>query len=159
MSFRELFHPVLRTGKKKEVSDLRSHFDSLFDNFFGDWSKDFSMIKDSGFKEFSPSVNFIEGENEYTLEAEVPGMDKENISVELHGDSLILSGTKKEESTEKKEKVHRREFSYGSFKRVFTLPVDVDRDSVKAYFEKGVLKVKLMKKPELVSDKKKVPVN
>jgi HSP20 family protein len=96
---------------------------------------------------FQPSVDVIEEDEDVRIEVEVPGMSIEDLSVTVGEDSVIVRGEKKPEETEGAG-VHRRERSYGAFRRVIHLPVDVDRDKAEATFRNGVLAILLPKSHE-----------
>ncbi len=90
-------------------------------------------------------VDIKEKDKEYVLEAEIPGVDKDDILLELKDNVLTIAVERKEEVNEEKENYIRRERRYGSFRRSFYVD-DVDQDKIKAKFKNGVLKVKLPKK-------------
>jgi HSP20 family protein len=94
---------------------------------------------------WTPDVDIIEEEKELLLTAELPGMKKEDVQLEIAEGTLTLKGEKKVEK-EKKEGTYRVfERSYGAFERSFVLPRSVDPNNIKADFEDGVLKIHLPK--------------
>jgi HSP20 family protein len=95
---------------------------------------------------WTPAVDIYENSDFVVVKAELPGVEKNQISVEVKGGILSLRGERKFEKEVKEESFHRIERSYGSFQRSFSLPVSVDQDQVTARFEDGVLEVKLPKK-------------
>lgn len=99
-------------------------------------------------RELAPPVDISEAEDEYVVSAEVPGVKKEDITVELHEGVLTIRGEKKSEREEKKEKGRYLERSFGAFSRAFTLPADANPDRIEAKFKDGVLDVRIAKKPE-----------
>ncbi len=114
-----------------------------------DWLTDF-FDSDLGVadSEFSPAVDIAETEDAYVVKAELPGLTKDDVNLELRENTLILSGERKQESEEKKKDYHRVESRYGSFSRSFLLPSNIDTDNVDAKFKDGMLEVTLHKKPE-----------
>ncbi|HVT14018.1 MAG TPA: Hsp20/alpha crystallin family protein [Fimbriimonadaceae bacterium] len=92
-----------------------------------------------------PPVDIKETDKELTFVAEIPGMLRENIEVEMVGDTLILKGKKEEERTEEKEGWVRKERSHGSFQRSFRLDVPVKAEEITAEYKEGLLKVVLPK--------------
>jgi len=92
-----------------------------------------------------PPVDITEDTKEYTIKAELPGLNKENVKVTVENGVLEITGERKEEKEEKDKKHHRIERSYGSFHRSFTLPEDSSGEKVTAGFKDGVLKVHLPK--------------
>ncbi|VBB46898.1 Heat shock protein Hsp20 [uncultured Paludibacter sp.] len=122
-------------------------FDRFFDNGeLMDWSnKNYSKTNTT-----LPSVNVKENENEYQIEVAVPGFDKKDFKIEVHNDVLSISSEKKENSEEKDEngRYTKREFSYQSFCRSFTLPHTVDGEKIEANYDKGILNVVIPKREE-----------
>lgn len=97
-----------------------------------------------------PAVNVEETKDDIILSAELPGMDKDNISIDLENNVLTISGEKAEERTEGEEdrRYHLWERRYGSFQRSFTLPRTVKADDIRASFDNGVLRVRMPKVAE-----------
>ncbi len=102
-----------------------------------------------------PSVNIAENEKEYRLEVAAPGFSKDEFVIEAEHDTLTISGDKKVEKSDEKEDYKRKEFSYESFKRSFTLPEIVDAENISAVYENGILNVRLPKKVEALKQAKK----
>lgn len=106
---------------------------------------------------FAPAVDVSENDGEYAITAELPGVKKEDVTVEVHGGVLTIRGEKRSEREEKGEHGRHFERSFGSFSRSFTLPADVDADHVQAGFKDGVLTVQVRKseaaKPKTVAIK------
>jgi HSP20 family protein len=96
----------------------------------------------------SPAVDITEADDKYVVTAEVPGVKREDLTVELQDGVLSIRGEKKSEREETKEKARYLERSYGAFTRAFTLPADANPDRVSATFENGVLKVEVAKRAE-----------
>lgn len=94
---------------------------------------------------FSPSVDLSETDNAYELRMDIPGMEAKDIDVQVHGNVVTLSGTRKEEKTEKGKTFHRVERRTGSFSRTMTLPCAIKEDEVAAEYISGVLTVALPK--------------
>lgn len=127
-------------------SDMRhSSLDSVFDTFF---NRNFDSI-DGGLALGTtvPAVNIIEEENSFNVEVAAPGLHKDQFRMNLDNNILTISAENKDEK-EYKGKVTRREFSYSTFERSFTLPDSVDGDKIKADYKEGVLKITLPKKEE-----------
>lgn len=129
-------------------------FSSLLDDVFNRSIMDFVG---NDMMQSSPMVNIIEHEDNYTVEVAAPGMKKEDFDVQIVKDNLVIKGEKKQESEDKDSKGNftRREFNYQSFTKRYTLSEDINRDSVDAKYENGVLhivleKVKDEEKPEAV---------
>ncbi|WP_324721383.1 Hsp20/alpha crystallin family protein [Salinimicrobium sp. HB62] len=123
---------------------------SIFDDMFKtDWmdngSNGLSRIGTS-----VPAVNIAENDDSFTLEVAAPGMSKKDFNLELDNGVLTISSEVKKED-EKKEnggRFTRREFSYTSFKRAFSLPESVDPEKISAKYNEGVLKIELPKRED-----------
>jgi HSP20 family protein len=103
-----------------------------------------------------PSVDLYEEKDEIVVKSDLPGMSKEDVTVQLSGDTLTIKGEKKKEEEVKEKDYHRRERSYGEFVRTLTLPCEVKGEQVKATFKDGVLEIRLPKSEE--AKKKSVQV-
>ncbi|MBC7888959.1 MAG: Hsp20/alpha crystallin family protein [Ferruginibacter sp.] len=97
-----------------------------------------------------PAVNIRENNENFLVEMAAPGMNKHDFKVELNGNSLTITSEKNfEEEPKEEERYSRKEFSYQSFSRIFTLPKDVvDADKIEAKYENGVLYLVIPKKEE-----------
>ncbi len=105
-----------------------------------------------------PTVDLFEEKEDVVVKAEIPGMDKDNIEVNLTDHTLTIKGEKKKEEEVKEENYYRSERSYGSFFRTIELPKDVHTDKVKATFKNGVLEVRMPKTEEAKAKEIKVKV-
>lgn len=151
---------------KREPGWAISPFDHLerqFEEFFG---RPFSLLGQPWWparrmfelEEPAPSVDIFEEGGDVVLKAELPGMTKQDISVNLTDHIITISGEKKKEEKVEKKDFFRLERSYGSFTRSFELPVDVKADQVKAKFRDGVLEVRLPMTEEAKKKAKSVPI-
>ncbi|MBU0559094.1 MAG: Hsp20/alpha crystallin family protein [Bacteroidetes bacterium] len=104
---------------------------------------------------FFPKIDISEKEDSIHIDAEIPGVKKEDLKITLQDNILTLEGEKKKEVEEKDQNDFRSERCYGSFKRSFTLPNEVDSDKVEAKYDNGMLKV-ILKKVEAKKPKEKV---
>jgi HSP20 family protein len=102
-----------------------------------------------------PSVNIKERENDFKIDLAVPGMDKKDLSIEVENGLLVVSGERKEEMKENNEKITRREFHYGSFKRSFTLPESANAEQITASYKDGLLSLTVAKQDDSKSKSKK----
>lgn len=118
-------------------------FRSLLEEFFGEAPPDWTRAG-TGF----PTVDITESDGDYKVRAELPGVAKNDVSVELEQGMLSIRGEKKSRRDEKNEKGRRLECSYGAFSRSFTLPQDADAERISAAFKDGVLEVTIAKRPE-----------
>jgi HSP20 family protein len=99
---------------------------------------------------WNPSVDIYETDDALVIKAELPGVSKDDVSIDVHQNTLTLRGQRKHEAEVKDEQYHRVERSYGSFQRSFTLPSTIDYEKVQATFKDGVLELHL---PRLESAK------
>jgi HSP20 family protein len=122
---------------------------NLFNDFFNrDWL-DWTTRNFSDTNTTLPSVNILEGTDSYEVDMAAPGLEKKDFKIELNHGVLTISSERKVENETKKEKQFtRREFSYQSFSRSFTLPGTVESEKISAKYENGVLKVVIPKKDE-----------
>lgn len=122
----------------------RYTYPTVFDEFFKDIWNDANGT--SGSASYVPSTNVWEDKDKFNVELSAPGYTKEDIKVEIDDNVLTVSAEHKTEA-EKAEKTYtRKEFSYGSFKRSFTLPETVNTESINAKYENGILRLELPKK-------------
>lgn len=103
-----------------------------------------------------PAVNIKENETGYHLELAIPGKNKEDFKVEVDKDVLTISMETKTEDEKTGDNYTRKEFSYTSFKRSFTLPETVDSEKIKASYKDGILSFSLPKKDEALPKPKRM---
>ena len=115
------------------------NWDSVLDRFFDDSPLDLGR---------SPAVDVREGEKEYTMEVELPGLTEKDLEVNVENNLLTLSSKKEEDRKEEKKNYLVRERRSFEFKRSFSLPEDVQRDGINAEFKNGLLTLTLPKSPE-----------
>lgn len=96
--------------------------------------------------EWAPRVDISESDGTYLFKADLPGMNKQDVSVTLAGDMLTIQGERKRESEETKPHFHRMERTIGSFSRSFSLPEDADPGSIHAHCENGELTISIARK-------------
>jgi HSP20 family protein len=130
--------------RMNEPRTLRDEMDRLFDSFFG-----MTPAQSERGAVWSPAVNVREDDSNFYIEAELPGMSKEDIDLEIEQNSLCIKGDRKFEKKEEGENYHFVERSYGSFYRSFTLPSNVDAEAISAEYKDGVLQVTVPKKEEV----------
>ncbi len=104
---------------------------------------------------YMPVVDILESKGYVVVRAELPGVNREDITIEIEGDVLLLRGERKFEKEVEHENYHRMECSYGTFQRAFTLPELIRKEEVTAQFEQGVLEIRMPKG----SEKKEIPVS
>ena len=121
---------------------------SIFDDFFRPWNEIFRTGDGWGRIMKVPAVNISENKDNYTLSFAVPGLTKNDFKIDVDGNLLTISSEKEESKEEKEEQFTRREYSFSSFSRSFTLPDEVNMDKIDAAYKDGELKVTLPKKEE-----------
>ena len=125
-------------------------FPSLMNEFFND---DFGM----NFLNRShsvPSVNSVENNDSFEIDLAVPGMKKEDFTIELNDKVLVISS--ETSNTMENDKMRLNEFNFSSFQRSFRVPDSVDQDKIKANYKNGILKIKLPKRKESISKPNRV---
>ena len=117
-------------------------FSDVFDSLIND------SILNERFVNKTPAVNIAETENEFHIELAVPGLKKEDFKISLDKNVLSVSAEKKAENVEEGKKYSKREYSYCSFARSFTLPETADQGKIVAEYTDGILKLNVAKKEE-----------
>ena len=103
--------------------------------------------------DWNPVVDIYDNDDAIVIKAELPGIDKKDISIDLKDGVLTLEGERSYDNEVKEENYHRKERAYGKFHRSFRLPENVDVDNIKADYKDGILKIDIPK-PEEVKPKK-----
>ena len=153
--------PNLWGNKTKDTdvfSSLHREIDRVFDDFTrgGHWP--FGALA-AGNGKMSPLIDVSETDKTVEVTAELPGVDEEDIDVNLANDILTIKGEKKSETEKTDKDYHLVERTYGSFERSTRLPCEVDASKVKAAFKNGVLKGTLPKTPEAEAKSHKISIN
>ncbi len=141
---------TLMRYSRPDSNVMSKRFSDIMDEFFNDVV---NTRKDS----FVPGIDISETEDQFLISAELPGMNKEDITVNLENGRLSISGERQFESEEKGKTFHRVETKYGSFNRSFQLPDNVDEESVKATYENGLLNISIDKAEDKV--KKQIEIS
>lgn len=131
---------LIKWGKQDELFPSPPSF---FDDF---WERDFVSGVQTGTS--VPAVNITESTNTFDVELAAPGLKKEDFKINTDNGMMTISSEKSEENVSEDEKVTRKEFSFSSFQRSFTLPESIQLDKIDATYKDGVLKIKLPKKEE-----------
>jgi HSP20 family protein len=128
---------------------LSDDMDRLFENFGGGlFSRGWPFAGSSGaFPEsatfWSPDIEMYEEQGKLVVEAELPGMRKEDVQVQLEGDAIIVSGERRHESKDRQAGRYMSERSYGTFHRMITLPEGADTETANATFRDGILRIEM----------------
>lgn len=127
-------------------------FNDVFDSLLND-----SFIGDKLVARV-PAVNIAENDNEFHIELAVPGLKKEDFKINLDKNILTVSAEKKSENPEETKKFSKREYSYNSFVRSFTLPDSVDHSKIEADYTDGILKLTVAKREEAKFQSREIAV-
>ncbi|MDA7802947.1 Hsp20/alpha crystallin family protein [Crocinitomix sp.] len=129
--------------KRQELPVFGDMLSNLFeDNFF-------EPVKSSMIKK-TPSVNIFENEVDFKIQLASPGMNKSDFMIDVHENVLTISARKSTEKTEKEPRYSIQEFNYSTFKRVFNLPKNINKEEVSAKYVDGILEISI---PKLVEEK------
>jgi HSP20 family protein len=128
--------------------------DDLFDEFF----HHFPVVRGRELDGNAPAVNIYETKDDYQLELVAPGLNKEDFKLNLEKGILTISFEKKAETDSKDYKTHRREFTFNSFKRSFSVDDKINSDAIQAKYDNGILKLTLPKKEEVKSLPKEIAI-
>ncbi|MBN1637104.1 MAG: Hsp20/alpha crystallin family protein [Deltaproteobacteria bacterium] len=149
--------PVRPAVESRSLETFHRAINQLFDDFFSGFDRSpFGTLED--ISEFSPSLNMSEDEKNVTVTTELPGMDENDININISKDTLTIKGEKKEEKEEKDKESYYRERSFGSFQRVLSLPGGIDVNKTEASFKKGVLTITMPKLEEEKKATKKIKI-
>ncbi len=132
----------------RRTNDIVSRRELQSVGFQGTLSRILEESESGNTRLWAPPVDVAETETEIVLYAELPGMNREEIEINLHGDTLIMRGERNFAQTAPGEHFHRIERHYGPWRRAFQIEVPVDVAGVTATYENGVLTVRLPKKNE-----------
>jgi len=135
---------------KQALTKTSERFPTFFDDFFKPWNEWFD--NDNNFlsrQSRMPSVNITENKDQYNVSLAVPGMKKDDFKIDVEGNILTISCEKDETKEENEKRYTRKEYSYSSFSRSFTLPDEVNREKIDARYEEGLLKISLPRKEEV----------
>ena len=133
---------LVRWNPAGEMAAMQNRVNRMFNGPYWPASR---MDDDTGMGMWNPAVDLYEKDDHFVIKAELPGVDKKDIAIDLKDRVLTLSGERSSENEVKEENYYRRERSYGKFQRSFTLPADVDSDKIKAEFKDGLLQIEVPK--------------
>jgi len=121
---------------------------TVFEDFFKPWNEWFDKGGLWGHTMNIPAVNITEQKDEYLVSLAAPGLKKDDFKIDVDGNMITISSEKEESKEEKEKKFTRKEYSYSSFSRSFTLPEEINQEKIEAKYEDGVLKLSLPRKEE-----------
>src|SRR5689334_18375389 len=134
---------LVRWDQSREVDSLQSEVNRLFDTFFGG-----KPAHGTGLRRWVPPMDLVETEDHLVLRADLPGLDRDDVDIEVKDGVLTVSGERKAEHDERTDGFYRVERAFGTFSRSMSLPQRIDADRITATFEKGVLEVRIPKPEE-----------
>jgi HSP20 family protein len=137
----------VRWDPTRELDAFQSDMNRLFDSFFGR-GNGATANGSYGSRRWIPPMDLVETEDNLVLRADLPGVDRDDIEIEVKEGVLTVSGERKAQHEEKREGFHRVERSFGRFSRSLELPKGVEADNIGASFERGVLEVRMPKPAE-----------
>ena len=155
--FGQLFEPLASVRR-----DIDRFFEGLAPSFprgidFDPFRR-LGSVFEHGRGDLAPHVEVTEQKKAYEISAELPGVDEKDVKVTLRDHTLIVSGEKKSERKEEKKEYSMSERRYGSFRRSFRVPDDVDEDKISAKFDKGVMTVILPKAASAKPKGRHIPI-
>jgi len=135
---------LVKWNPMRDMLSFNNRADRIFNDFFYP-SRGMQMSKDSS---WNPRVDIYEDEDAIVLKAELPGVEKDNIVVDVEGRVLTLKGERSSDNEVQEESYYRRERTFGSFERRFNLPDNVDPEKITADYKDGILKLGIPKPEE-----------
>lgn len=140
-------------------NQLQRGINELFDGFLADWPSNRWDGNANVSKDFVPTLDIKENKDSFEVHAELPGVKKEDIELQLKDNTLYLKGEKKSEQSEEKDGWYRSERSFGSFSRVIPFSAEVDEERVEARYDNGVLKVRVLKSTDDIRKTRKISIS
>jgi HSP20 family protein len=133
---------LARWNPNRDMMSVRDEMSRVLNEVFGRGASDESAWFSGA---WTPPVDIYETDEALVMKAELPGFSKDDISIELKENTLVIKGERKHEDEVKEGNYHRMERSYGAFQRAFMLPITVDQEKVKASYKDGILELRLPK--------------
>jgi len=136
---------IVRWDPFRNVSTLQDRINRMFDEAFTR-SKEFD--DDASMGAWRPDVDIYDTDDALIVKAELAGVPKENVTVDVKDNILTIKGERSVDNEVKEENYYRRERSFGSFQRSFTLPAAINPDDIKAVYKDGILEIEIPKPEE-----------
>jgi HSP20 family protein len=133
---------LVRWTPMGNLQSFQHEMNRMVNEFFGGGNGEAAGTELSS---WTPAVDIHETDDGYVIKAELPGVSKDDVSIDIHQNTLTLRGQRKHEAEVKQDKYHRVERAYGTFQRSFTLPAMIDQEKVQATYKDGVLELHLPK--------------
>lgn len=138
---------LIRFTPRHDVRQLQREFDRLFESFFPTRSTNGDEALESAV--WAPRADLAETEDAYFINLELPGLQKDDVEINIHDGTLSISGERRHEETKEDRTFVRVERSYGRFYRAFSLPQTINTQDIEATFGDGVLNIRVPKAEEL----------
>jgi HSP20 family protein len=143
---------LVRYNPMRDMANITHRMDAMFKDFFGDH---FRGDRPELTRGWNPKVDIFEDDDNIVLKAELPGVEKDKIAIDVDGRVLTVKGERSSDNEVKEDNYYMRERSYGKFERTFTLPAETDSEQIKAEYKDGVLQLNIPKpassKPKQIS--------
>jgi len=143
---------LVKFNPAKNTSSVNPWFNDVFESVFND-----PLLTDRLVSRV-PAVNIAETDGDFQIELAVPGLKKEDFKINIDKNVLSISSEKKNENSQEGKKFSKREYSYTSFTRSFTLPETIDHNKIDAAYVDGILKLTIAKKEEAKVQSREIAV-
>lgn len=143
---------LVKFNPAKNTSSVNPWFNDVFESVFND-----SLLTDRLVSRV-PAVNIAEIDGDFQIELAVPGLKKEDFKINIDKNVLSISSEKKNENSQEGKKFSKREYSYTSFTRSFTLPETIDHNKIDAAYVDGILRLTIAKKEEAKVQSREIAV-
>jgi HSP20 family protein len=142
--------PKNNVMSKHSLINLKEMFPETAEGFWAPWNE---WFRRNGLLSHTtvPALNVSDDKERYKVTLAAPGLEKSDFDIDIDGNMLTISASSEKEQEEDKKKYWRREYSYSSFSRSFTMPAEVDADAIEASYDKGILTLNLPKKEKAKS--------
>lgn len=139
------------------IDRIERRMNQLFDHIYNDFASSSALarpLSTRGSSVLNPAVNIYETDKAWAIHAELPGVKKEDIKIDLQGDTLTISGETKFSQEFTKDNARYQERREGVFSRTLTLPDNVDRDKIQAKYENGILELQMPKSTDSTTSRR-----
>jgi HSP20 family protein len=136
---------LIRWNPMRDMFSFRHQMNHLFDDVFKPVVRGDSRLS---MWNWNPTVDIYDNDENIVIKAELPGIDKKDIVIDVKDGVLTLKGERSFDNEVKEEKYYCRERTFGKFERVFRLPADIDPEKISADYKDGILKIDIPKPEE-----------
>ncbi|WP_028323709.1 Hsp20/alpha crystallin family protein [Desulfatirhabdium butyrativorans] len=146
---------IVRWQPYGAVASLQNSINKLFNDAFARTNVD----EDFALSAWKPVVDIFDKDDAIVIHAELPGVKKEDVAIEVKDNVLTLRGERSESKEIKEDKYYRKERTFGSFHRAFSLPSAINPDTIKATFKDGILEIEIPKPEEQKPKQVKISID